>query len=62
MTKTPIAKIESAEGATLYDDKHHAKHTLYNGTKVLQTRYYTGQPVKAVVIRIGYSTLKGKCF
>lgn len=60
VTKTPIAKMDSAEGSTLYDDKHHAKHTLYNGTRVLQTRYYSGQQVKAVVVRTGYSTLKGQ--
>uniref|UniRef100_A0A915JNU7 Cation-transporting ATPase 13A3 n=1 Tax=Romanomermis culicivorax TaxID=13658 RepID=A0A915JNU7_ROMCU len=59
VTKTPIPKVESLEGATFYGDKHHAKHTLYNGTKVLQTRYYSGQQVKALVIRTGYSTMKG---
>jgi hypothetical protein len=31
---------------TMFNRKEHAKHTLYCGTQVLQTRFYQGQPVK----------------
>ncbi|KRX93317.1 putative cation-transporting ATPase W08D2.5 [Trichinella pseudospiralis] len=43
-----------------YDHNIHAKHTLYCGTHVLQTRYYSGHEVKAVVTRTGFSTQKGQ--
>ena len=42
-----------------YNAKEHAKHTLFCGTKVIQTRYYNNVKVRAVVIRIGYQTAKG---
>ena len=43
----------------LYHSKEHEKHTLRCGTKVIQTRKYRDQVVKAVVIRTGYNTTKG---
>lgn len=33
--------------------KDHAKHVLFCGTEVIQTRFYGNQKVKAVVIRTG---------
>jgi cation-transporting ATPase 13A3/4/5 len=33
--------------------KEHSKHVLFCGTKVIQTRYYGNQMVKAVVLRTG---------
>ena len=43
----------------LYHNKNHEKHTLRCGTKVIQTRKYRDQVVKAIVIRTGYNTTKG---
>lgn len=63
MTKTPVPIFDPDHESTpdwFYSDKHHAKHTLYNGTKVLQTRYYANQQVKALVIRTGFNTTKGQ--
>lgn len=42
----------------VYDVKEHARHSLFSGTRVIQTRYDKGQ-VLAVVIRTGFSTSKG---
>lgn len=54
--------------SALVDDGHekvfsmekHGKNIIFNGTKVLQTKYYRGQHVKALVIRTSYSTTKGQ--
>lgn len=54
MTKTPLPN-----SSVRYDDKEHARHTLFCGTKVIQTRYYGMERVYAVVIRTGFSTAKG---
>lgn len=43
----------------LYNLKEDMSHTLYCGTKVIQTRGH-GDHVKAVVIRTGYLTTKGE--
>lgn len=37
--------------------KEHAKHVLFCGTEVIQTRFYGNQKVKAVVIRTGKKKL-----
>lgn len=55
VTKTPIP----GSSEVLYDTKEHARHTLYCGTQVIQTRYYGTEKVIAVVIRTGFSTSKG---
>lgn len=44
----------------LYNSKEHAKHTLFCGTRVIQTRYYNNLKVRAIVIRTGYQTVKGE--
>ncbi|XP_012263211.2 polyamine-transporting ATPase 13A3 isoform X1 [Athalia rosae] len=56
VTKTPVP----ASSEVLYDTKEHARHTLYCGTKVIQTRYFGTEKVIAVVIRTGFSTSKGE--
>lgn len=61
VTKTPISQTD----ASPYDQKAHAKNTLFCGTKVLQTRQSFDalsslEPVKAVCIRTGYLTTKGQ--
>lgn len=55
VTKTPIP----GSSELLYDTKEHARHTLYCGTQVIQTRYFGTEKVIAVVIRTGFSTSKG---
>lgn len=42
-----------------YNPKEHARHTLFCGTQVIQTRYFGNEKVLAVVIRTGFSTAKG---
>lgn len=36
-----------------YNTEEHKRHTLFCGTNVIQTRFYTGELVKAVVVRTG---------
>ncbi|XP_077204069.1 polyamine-transporting ATPase 13A3 isoform X3 [Paroedura picta] len=36
------------------------RHTLFCGTSVIQTRFYSAERVKAVVVRTGFSTSKGQ--
>ncbi|VDP27397.1 unnamed protein product, partial [Soboliphyme baturini] len=63
VTKTPLIVPKDSltvDGYSLYDPKVHAKHTLFCGTTILQTRFYSGQEVKAVVLRTGFSTSKGQ--
>ncbi|XGW32615.1 hypothetical protein V3C99_017286, partial [Haemonchus contortus] len=61
----PITKValpavsEDEENMRFCFDKH-SKHILYCGTQVLQTRYYQGKLVKAIVLRTAYATLKGQ--
>ena len=52
MTKTPLIPSEIEE---LYTPETHKRHTLFCGTKVIQTRYYGDVKVKAVVVRTGSS-------
>uniref|UniRef100_A0AC34Q1P0 Cation-transporting ATPase n=1 Tax=Panagrolaimus sp. JU765 TaxID=591449 RepID=A0AC34Q1P0_9BILA len=61
----PVTKVALPENRDGTDDerlsfKDHSKHILFCGTQVLQTRYYSGQAVSAVVVRTAYSTLKGQ--
>ncbi|KAH0547164.1 polyamine-transporting ATPase 13A3-like isoform X1 [Cotesia glomerata] len=56
VTKTPIP----SSSELTYDTKEHARHTLFCGTKVIQTRYFGGEKVLAVVIRTGFTTSKGE--
>ncbi|OBS83324.1 hypothetical protein A6R68_22689, partial [Neotoma lepida] len=44
----------------LYSPETHKRHTLFCGTTVIQTRFYTGELVKAIVVRTGFSTSKGQ--
>lgn len=61
VTKTPLAAPNKQKSQSVpYDEKEHSKHTLFSGTTVMQTRYYGGVHVKAVVIRVGYQTTKGE--
>ncbi|KAH0624303.1 hypothetical protein JD844_008007 [Phrynosoma platyrhinos] len=44
----------------VYSPEGHRRHTLFCGTTVIQTRFYSGELVKAVVVRTGFSTSKGQ--
>lgn len=41
VTKTPIP----SSSEVTYDTKEHARHTLFCGTKIIQTRYFGGEKV-----------------
>ncbi|XP_039275236.1 probable cation-transporting ATPase 13A3 [Nilaparvata lugens] len=57
----PVIKTPLPNSSTVYfDEKEHSLHTLFCGTKVLQTRYYGNELVYAVVIRTGFGTFKGR--
>ncbi|XP_037642436.1 probable cation-transporting ATPase 13A3 isoform X3 [Sebastes umbrosus] len=59
VTKTSLPS--SGEDATRsYDIEEHKRHTLFCGTQVIQTRFYAGELVEAVVVRTGFSTEKGQ--
>lgn len=51
---------ERGESDSAYNTEEHKRHTLFCGTNVIQTRFYTGELVKAVVVRTGFSTAKGQ--
>nr|XP_034336554.1 probable cation-transporting ATPase 13A3 isoform X2 [Crassostrea gigas] len=66
ITKTPLPNPagptanQSDHSDMKFNMKDHAKHVLFCGTEVIQTRFYGNQKVKAVVIRTGFSTSKGE--
>ncbi|XP_063707485.1 polyamine-transporting ATPase 13A3 isoform X3 [Culicoides brevitarsis] len=55
VTKTPLP----CKKELIFDTKEHARHTLFCGTKVIQTRYIGSEKVLAVVINTGNITAKG---
>ncbi|KAJ9592472.1 hypothetical protein L9F63_015888, partial [Diploptera punctata] len=55
VTKTPLPNSPDL----LFDAKEHARHTLFCGTHVIQTRYFGTERVVAVVVRTGFCTAKG---
>ena len=58
VVKSPLPQAEIA--SEVYDVEAHKRHTLFNGTKVVQTRNYdSSSKVLAVVVRTGFSTAKG---
>ncbi|XP_044224784.1 polyamine-transporting ATPase 13A3-like isoform X1 [Thunnus albacares] len=59
VTKTSLPS-SGEEAAMIYNMEEHKRHTLFCGTHVIQTRFYAGELVKAVVVRTGFSTEKGQ--
>ncbi|XP_041848724.1 probable cation-transporting ATPase 13A3 isoform X2 [Melanotaenia boesemani] len=59
VTKTSLPSSGDEAGRS-YSMEEHKRHTLFCGTHVIQTRFYTGELVKAVVVRTGFSTEKGQ--
>ncbi|TKR72576.1 hypothetical protein L596_020001 [Steinernema carpocapsae] len=60
VTKVALPEVDDCEKHVTFSFKEHSKHTLFCGTQVLQTRFYRGNHVQAVVLRTAYSTLKGQ--
>ncbi|XP_053369609.1 polyamine-transporting ATPase 13A3 [Clarias gariepinus] len=64
VTKTNLPNPQQgdrgADGDKEYNLDEHKRHTLFCGTNVIQTRFYSGELVKAVVVRTGFSTAKGQ--
>ncbi|XP_074655919.1 polyamine-transporting ATPase 13A3-like [Tubulanus polymorphus] len=62
VTKTPLPNpnIRNVDTHLKFNMKEHSKHVLFCGTKVIQTRYYGSEKVKAVVLRTGFMTAKGE--
>lgn len=52
VTKTGLPS-SGDEATSSYSIEEHKRHTLFCGTHVIQTRFYTGELVKAVVVRTG---------
>ncbi|XP_030071447.1 polyamine-transporting ATPase 13A3 isoform X2 [Microcaecilia unicolor] len=59
-TNLPNPILDSKGTEEVYYPETHKRHTLFCGTNVIQTRFYTGELVKAIVVRTGFSTSKGQ--
>jgi predicted P-type ATPase len=55
----PVMKTALPCGEEEYETTKHKKFTLFGGTSVIQTRYYRGQKVLAVVVNTAFWTAKG---
>ncbi|XP_073989201.1 polyamine-transporting ATPase 13A3-like isoform X2 [Rhodnius prolixus] len=57
----PVTKVPALHVDEYYEPTgNHAKHTLYCGTHVIQTRYYNHDKVTALVVRTATMTAKGQ--
>lgn len=52
VTKTSLPS-SGEDAAWTYSTEEHKRHTLFCGTHVIQTRFYAGELVEAVVVRTG---------
>ncbi|KAM9790634.1 LOW QUALITY PROTEIN: polyamine-transporting ATPase 13A3-like [Syngnathus typhle] len=48
------------EANKIYNSEEHKRHALFCGSHVIQSHFYADEPVKAVVVRTGFSTQKGQ--
>lgn len=48
VTKTPIPSSNDV----IYNTKEHARHTLFCGTRVIQTRYYGSEKVSILIFNV----------
>ncbi|XP_071944606.1 polyamine-transporting ATPase 13A3-like [Antedon mediterranea] len=60
VTKTPLPNPPDSNKDVDYSPEIHKRHTLFCGTKLIQTRHYGNEKVKAVVLRTGFSSTKGQ--
>ena len=58
VTKAPFSQASGNQA--VYSEKSHAKHTLFSGTSVLQSRTYSNDHCYAIVINTGFHTMKGE--
>ncbi|CEF71586.1 Cation-transporting P-type ATPase family and Cation-transporting P-type ATPase, N-terminal domain and Neurotransmitter-gated ion-channel transmembrane domain and Cation-transporting P-type ATPase, C-terminal domain and Neurotransmitter-gated ion-channel ligand-binding domain and Cation-transporting P-type ATPase, subfamily V and P-type ATPase, A domain and HAD-like domain and P-type ATPase, cytoplasmic domain N-containing protein [Strongyloides ratti] len=58
-TKVPLPEDDDENNPIKYNGDIHGKHSLYCGTTIIQTRYNANSPAKAIVLRTGFTTLKG---
>ena len=56
----PVMKSAILSSEAEFNRKHHFKHIIFAGTKVIQTRFYGNEKIKAVVIRTAFQTAKGE--
>ena len=56
---TKSAVSVSSLSDEIFNSETHRTHTLYCGTELLQTRYYSKELVLAVVVSTGFNTSKG---
>ncbi|XP_031710483.1 probable cation-transporting ATPase 13A3 isoform X5 [Anarrhichthys ocellatus] len=59
VTKTSLPS-SGEEASSSFNMEEHKRYTLFCGTHVIQTRFYTAELVEAVVVRTGFSTEKGQ--
>ena len=57
VTKSSLSGYDEEE---LYNVERHNRHTLFDGTQVIQTRFYGDQDVVALVVRTSFHTAKGE--
>ncbi|KAF8560477.1 hypothetical protein P879_07776 [Paragonimus westermani] len=58
VTKTPLPDRQRRDDA--FNIRSLARHVLFDGTSVIQTRNYANERVMAVVVRTGFRTAKGE--
>ncbi|CAL8095259.1 unnamed protein product [Calicophoron daubneyi] len=58
VTKTPLPDDQNKQD--IFDISSAARHVLFGGTRVIQTRNYADEPVLAIVARTGFRTAKGE--
>ncbi|XP_021926839.1 probable cation-transporting ATPase 13A3 isoform X2 [Zootermopsis nevadensis] len=56
----PVTKTPPPHSDEYYDPVSHKRHTLFSGTHIIQTRIFGDNKVMAVVVRTGFSTVKGE--
>lgn len=56
----PVSKMPLLPSSEYFTVAKHTRHILFGGTRVIQTRNYPGEKVKAVVYRTGFLTGKGE--
>ena len=49
----PITKTPLPQDSNIYSPENYKAHTLFCGTRVIQTRFYRSTPVTAAVVRTG---------
>ena len=59
VTKTAVNKPPTEEEAETFNTLKFKRNTLFCGTNILQTRYFGNEKVLAVVVKTGFTTMKG---